>query len=185
MNTQEKVRNILLAELAENKEDFNEYLKLVEIMKDYEGKKITVHLQKKLPDGFILKKGFSSWEIESPRKYKELHMNGANKTHYLCRYELSNNFKLLHFEDANSPYSKGAPERIKKITDILADKEKTGTILIKYSTLLHAIEKLRDSIKSMDDDLCNSLDNPAHYDILRELNIPTNILDEVKNLKTV
>jgi hypothetical protein len=160
-------------DLARNRADYEEFLTLREIMKQFEGKKLTAMVNHKLPNGFRY----------GPDRYGDGYsiFGPNNQTHYVCRGEEKNNFKISHFDERNSPYSKGSPERIAKLEEILNSPEKLAEVVKLFTAVGKAFQAFEKAAKELSNSkIADSYPNPAYYRMLEVYGIPSRWVQDAK-----
>lgn len=163
------IKQILENDLKDNEASHAEYLTLVEFARPYEGKRITRAIGNKLPAGYKLQDGFSSLEVVAP----------SGRKHSLARFEKMNNFTLKDFEDDNSPYSRGASDRIEKLKLILDNPKTLKRCEDLFDGLRVSYQELKKLAKKAYDGEFSAYPNPAFYDILREYKISHDVISDL------
>lgn len=166
-----QIINILNAELLRNRDDYSEFLKLREILLQFEGKQLTERVNAKLPEGYRYKKASytDSYEIETP--------NG--QTHYVAWKAETYDFKIATFEERDAPYNRGAVDRITKLEAILNNPEKLAEVVKLYTDLQKAFKAFEAASKALyGSSIASSYPNPAFHDLLRALEIPSELVSD-------
>jgi len=151
-----KLAKFLNADLDRNKADYKEFLTLREALKPLEGKRVTKHFQKVLPEGYTLESSVNGPHIKAP----------SGNTHFLAyNGDECEEFKIEKFEERDSPYNRGAKDRIEKLEGIL-NSEEDFQFYMKHYAKIKKILQLCKEVKNV-----NSIGyhNPTHYTITNDL----------------
>lgn len=163
----ETIIDILTKTVEEKQTLIKEAQTIKELLTPLEGKRITVHFQKQLPEGMIL-------EPESEKVYIKIAATGNR--HPIC-YANKKIVDLETLQQLSAFRLKQAKQQLKTPEAILNDpekKEKIATFYIEVHKAYTQLENWFSQIKNDPD--FDSYNNPAHNTILKEIGIPQDII---------
>lgn len=169
MNYKAVITGILESDLAGNKADFADHEAMKEMLVPHHGKIFNGRVTKKFPAGWSAQSKAGQLSVISP----------SGRMHYVGW--LSNPIIDVHkLDDVNAPNGRGALDRITKLETILGDNDKIDELIKTFTDLAKAWAAFKKIACIVDEGCCNSYLNPSYYTILRELEVPSKVMSEIR-----
>ena len=147
------IKKMISDRIEEETAEHDEHLAIVEMLRPLEGKPVNrVTLSEKRLQGFKLENdrhGLGSFKIVGPATEYGHNIRAGD----IC---------LKSFRDSDSPYSKGAPERIEKLKAL--DPEVVAKTFKKIRRNFEELRLLFGDVESLG---LGSFDNPIYYDLIK------------------
>ncbi len=169
--TRLKIKKELEKDLQRQIADHAEHLELREILTQFDGKKLTARVQNKLPDKYK----YNGHAIVGP----EIRNKENDHRHFVCYSSEMHAFHIDQFDNRNSPYCNGAKERRKQLEEILGNPEKLEQVTNAFLQLRKTFLKFEQAVEVVSESR-NDFENPAHYDLLRLMQVPSRLVSDVR-----
>jgi hypothetical protein len=172
---EQQIRQIVLdqlnAVLLANQTAIEEFEEIKKLLIPHNGKRITTHLQKKLPEGMAL---------QTSNDKVRIMVAATGNDHAIARTS-NKTICIERLEEINTRYTTSARERIKKLNAILHNPEKLERCIRIHTGLklgLNQLTKAAEELKQTPE--LDSFENPAANSILKELGISYLLLQNIK-----
>jgi hypothetical protein len=163
----QKIIDILTSTVQQKQSILTEFQTIKDLLTPLVGKRITVHLQKQLPEGMIL-------ESENEKMYIKITATGNR--HPICR-AANKTINLQVLQELNATRLEHLERQLITPSNILGDPARVDKFTNFYIEVHKAYTQLKDLFNGIESDAdFDSYHNPAHNVCLEEAGIPNEIL---------